>query len=187
MENITLYRKYLAADAARKRLEPFGVRIEDIRLSNEDHYAHYWNQVEASLKAGETPFAWAYCAPVKIDLTQDDFVKMLPEELQALSYADEDRQQALRDVREQYLIKLLNAFPDFKSFRDPYGQSMSLIFEPLDGVHVKISVGAAMCQRVLVRHDVKQVPDPEFVAKAPMIEELVPVYETRCNDSLLNL
>lgn len=179
----TSYRAYLAMTSVEKRLEGFGIGIESFAYSSSDYFK---SRVEADLEEGKAPSYWIY-PEVRVQLTQSDFSSQLPEDLVYEYDADSDYQQALQKIREEFIRRFKERYPDTEVIRQ--GGQAYLFWEPLAGFGVGITVGQALCVRVLVRTDIVDVPDPELLEEAtkdvPLVKKAKPVYEWSCNDAEL--
>lgn len=177
MKNITLYRRYLAADRASKRVEALGAKTGLVFFSED---ATFWRKREAeSIKSGETPNLYRY-PEIRIDLDTDSFFGTDDWDLSL-----EEREKVQQERREALIRNAMATYDDFIVAR--FDGTAYLYFEALEGVSVSINVGQALCKRVLISEKIVDVPDPELLAAAvasvPKVQKVEATYGFKCNDA----
>jgi len=169
----SLYRYYLAADLALKRLESIGLTTGDINLDREPSF----KGSDAENGQG-VPYRMIW-GDVRLSARGFDYGD--------LPYGDE-RDRHEQTVREAKLLEFARRFDDVLVVRN--GGQASVFFEPLSDVTVTINFCRALCEQVVVGYrKVKKPADPEQAAKImeaiEQVEVEEPIMEWRCNDAEL--
>lgn len=182
MSNASLkrYRQYLAENRIAKRLDALGVKITTATINSTSHTfgSGYWRKyVDSDLNAGKVPNLYRFA---DIQLYIENFVDY--------EISDrEEREKVAQEKREQLIRDFVAKYPDTLVARFSDGNSYLFIDSEHAGEEVTVNIGQALCERVLVREDVTEVPDPVLAEKAlenvPLVKKVVPVYEWRCNDA----
>lgn len=168
-----LYRYYLAADLALKRLESIGLTAKNLTLDREPYFKN-----SDSTNVNGVPYRMIY-GDVRMSVQDFDYGET-PEG------ADYEKHQ--QTVREAKLLEFVARFDDALVVRN--NGEAKVFFDALDDVSVSISFGQALCEQVVVgTRKVKKPADPELAAKiiAPIeqVEVEEPILEWRCNDAEL--
>lgn len=177
-KNLSRYQKYLALDGLDKAFERAGVEVDDvIQLRDPADYSRKKLEqildgtAEVDQSESYAEYSWVYGnADIQVNLS-------VPFKI------DDDE---MRADREAAIFKLLPELKDAVVARIRGG---AYIAGRIGGGTFVIVCGEALCERVLVREDVTEVPDPEMLQEAtkdiPMVKKVTPVYEWRCNDAEL--
>lgn len=168
-----LYRYYLAADLALKRLEAIGLTAKNLTLDREPYFKN-----SDSTNVNGVPYRMIY-GDVRMSVESFDYSEM-PE--------DADREKYEQTVREAKLLEFAARFGDSVVIRN--GGKASVFFEALSDVTVTIGFGQALCEQVIVGYrKVRKAADPELAAKImesiEQVEVEEPILEWRCNDAEL--
>lgn len=107
---------------------------------------------------------------------------------------EEEQAEQVRVDLEERIARLVDLFPGAAWVKnDPTKSSFDDSYYKLNGKWENVSIviytaRAAVCERVVVmtHTEVKEVPDPEFVAEAPMVTvtEEKEIVEWQCNSAL---
>ncbi len=169
----TLYRYYLAADLAIKRLEAIGLTAKNITIDRDPAF----KDSDYATNNG-VPYRMIY-GDVRMS-AQDFEYGETPEGVD-----DEKHQQT---VREAKLLEFAARFGDALVIRN--GGTASVFFDGMSDVTVTIGFGQALCEQVVVGYrKVRKPADPEQAAKImeaiEQVEVEEPILEWRCNDAEL--
>ena len=168
-----LYRYYLAADLALKRLGAVGLTAKNITL---DRWPYF--KGSDSVNSNDVPYYMIY-GDVRMSVESFDYSDMP---------GDSDREKYEQTVREAKLLEFAARFNDALVVRD--GGQAKIFFEALSDVTVTIDFGRALCEQVVVGYrKVRKPADPEQAAKImeaiEQVEVEEPILEWRCNDAEL--
>lgn len=177
-KNLNRYQKYLSLDGLDKAFERAGVQMGDlVQLRDPSD----WNRkkleevlngtAEVDQSESYAEYSWIYGnADIQVDL-------VVPYE------TDKDE---MRAAREAAIFKLL---PELNGAVVARIRGGAYIAGRIGFGTFVIVCGEALCERVLVREDYEEVPDPEMLREAvkdiPMVKRVTPVYEWRRNDAEL--
>lgn len=172
------YNNYLVLTQAQQRLDAMKVEAD---VSTKDLSADYWaGRLESELDEGIMPNIWRF-GHLQVYPNLDNDLDW--------SLGTEEREAQKMQLREDFAMEFLRRYPGTYLGRNE-GQAY-LAWESHFGLWVNINLGQAMCERVLVREDLVEVPDPELLEEAtrsvPLVKKVKPVYEWRCNDAELGL
>lgn len=172
-EAAALYRYYLAADLALKRLEAIGLTAKNLTFDREPYFKN-----SDSANVNGVPYRMIY-GDVRMSVQDFDY----GETPEGVDY--EKHQQTIREAK---LLEFAARFDDVAVIRD--GGQASVFFEALSDVTVTIGFGQALCERVIVGYrKVRKAADPELAAKImesiEQVEVEEPILEWRCNDAEL--
>ena len=168
-----LYRYYLAADLALKRLEAIGLTAKNLTLDREPYFKN-----RDSTNVNGVPYRMIY-GDVRMSVQDFDYGET-PEGV--------DYEKHQQTVREAKLLEFAARFGDVLVVRD--GGQAKIFFEALSDVTVTIDFGRALCEQVVVGYrKVRKPADPEQAAKImeaiEQVEVEEPILEWRCNDAEL--
>lgn len=182
MSKLNRYQQYLAYDGVLKAFENAEV-LTDGRVSmrapsklEREQFAELLNG-EVEIDQGNQYWYYSY-----IYGNTDIQVRLqLPPE--SWDWTDEEKQAE----REAALFSLMKQLPGAIAVRH---QGSAYLIGKMHGGTYEISIGQALCERVVVgTKTVKKPANPEmvqaFMATVEQIEEEEPIYEWRCNDAEL--
>ncbi len=168
-----LYRYYLAADLALKRLESIGLTAKNLTFDREPYFKN-----SDSTNVNGVPYRMIY-GDVRMSVQDFDYGET-PEGV--------DYEKHQQTVREAKLLEFAARFSDSVVIRD--GGQASVFFDGMSDVTVTIGFGQALCEQVVVGYrKVRKPADPEQAAKImdaiEQVEVEEPILEWRCNDAEL--
>lgn len=185
------YNRYLAITHLEQRLERFGITVENIHLDFNTKSYKDQDSIDSYLERDEIPLYWKF-PEVRASIPYDYFPSKLPEDFRGYYWEMDEEKQAQREellqkLREEFIMKFVETFPNVVMIRE--GGKASLYWPAGNQMGINLEVGQAMCERVLVREEYEEVPDPEALEEAmkdiPKVKKVKPVYEWRCNDAEL--
>lgn len=170
-----LYRHYLAADLAQKRVESIGYSVSTIDIDYSPLLSDYVGE------AG-VPSYMRFPA-LRVEVT--GFTTTWERERAGAS--EEEAEAASQEEREAAILAFAK-FPGVSVFRES-GNAFAY-FEAFDRIGVRVAFGRALCERVQTgTRTVRKPADPELAAKlADALEHVEveePIFEWRCNDAEL--
>lgn len=176
---MNFYRIYLALDGVQKRLEGTGFSIGRTVVKEPGSMQIFRDNIERDVEQGNVPDAYRFG---ELDI----YLNEPPADWSATSEAREADMQMKREVFiRAFAAKYSNAI----IARYPNSGMTYISWMAYDDIGVTLNVGKALCEKVLVREETEEVPDPELLEKAladiPKVKKIKPIYEYRCNDAEL--
>lgn len=177
--NVKLYRQYLATtaltNAARRAGDVFESEMR-VFANRPNHCSHYLQQVFDGDTEVDANLA-RYGAEIQVDVrVETDW-----------SLEGDARWANYQQQRETALRALMRELPGKPLVYRSEGTTV--ILGEIHGVTYGINCGQALCERIVVGYDKKEIPDPALaeaaLAEIPKVTETVPRYEWRCNDAEL--
>lgn len=180
VKDVTRYGAYLALDRAVKRIEAAGGELEDYAF-RPGFSPDFWEGLrEADIAEGNVPRMYQY------GLLQLDLNDKTPTDEHGEYVFGEEGARLRQEAREEFIRTLVKLYPDTVISRSG-GQAYA--YWKFGHASITINIGMALCERVLVREEYEEVPDPklleEATANVPLVKRVKPIYEYRCNDAEL--